>query len=115
MASWLVRKAQSQAVTKLRPVRLGLCLISRLSPKKLQYRNIKERCYMGHEFTFQVIVKWLVSHLSESAKLCLNGLVGSLDRGPDYYAAMNQRQTDAFLLDSFFPRKRAPVWVPKRF
>jgi hypothetical protein len=45
------------------------CLISRLSPKKLLYRNIKERGYMGHEFASQVIVKWLISHLSESAKL----------------------------------------------
>ena len=37
--------------------------------KELQYRNIKERSYMGHEFTLQVIAKWLISHLSESAKL----------------------------------------------
>ena len=38
---------------------LGTRLISLLSQKKLQYRNIKERCYRGHEFTLQVIIKWL--------------------------------------------------------
>ena len=44
---------------KIATCALGQCLISRLSPKKLQYRNINERCYTGHEFTLQVIVKWL--------------------------------------------------------
>jgi len=114
MASW---RPESAVAGSYKIATCGAGSVPHLTvvAKEVTGSQHQERCY-GPRVHLAGDSKWLISHLSESASLSERAS-GSLDRDPDYYTAMNQRQTDSvfFVRAPSFPRKRAPEWVPKRF
>ena len=89
MASWPVRKSQSQMVTDC-----GLCgwvwASTLIVTKELTVPQHNRATQKSHRASIELGAEWLVSQLSEGAKPARRAS-GPLDVGSDYYSAMNQQ------------------------